>query len=85
MSEPLKLIALDSEDLAVVSAHMQDAVLTVGDMAFLPQQRRFAALANRFDWDSATKAVSASTLSTPPDRAKRPGSASSAEVMPWPR
>lgn len=58
MSEPLKLIALDGEDLAVVSAHMQDAVLTVGDMAFLPQQRRFAALANRFDWDSATKAES---------------------------
>ena len=59
MSEPLKLIALDSEDLAVVSAHMQDAVLTVADMAFLPHQRRFAALANRFDWEAAAKADAA--------------------------
>ena len=29
----LKLIALDAEDLKVVSAHLQDAVLKVGDMA----------------------------------------------------
>lgn len=47
----LKLIALDSEDLAVLSTHMQDAVLRVGDMAFLKGERRFAAIANRFDWD----------------------------------
>lgn len=51
----LKLIALDPEDLAVVSAHLQDAVVMVGDMAFLPRDRRFAALLNRFDW-SATLA-----------------------------
>ena len=53
----LKLIALDGEDLAVVSAHLQDAVLRVGDMAYLPKQKRFAALANRFDWQGATAAV----------------------------
>jgi hypothetical protein len=30
--EPLKLIALDEEDLSVVSSLLQDAVLRVGDM-----------------------------------------------------
>jgi hypothetical protein len=54
----LKLIALDEEDLKVVSAHLQDAVLRVADMAFLPRERRFAVLLNRFDWLSAeTKAA----------------------------
>lgn len=47
---PLKLIALDTEDLAVISAHLQDAVVRVGDMAYLPRQKRFAAVLNRFDW-----------------------------------
>lgn len=49
----LKLIALDADDLHVISAHLQDAVLRVGDMAYLPNERRFAALLNRFDWDHA--------------------------------
>lgn len=46
----LKLIAFDAEDLAVMSAHLQDAVLRLGDMAYLPRDKRFALLANRFDW-----------------------------------
>jgi DUF2948 family protein len=49
----LKLIALDIEDLAVISAHLQDAVLKVGDLAFLPREKRFAAVGNRFDWMDA--------------------------------
>lgn len=49
----LKLIALDAEDLKVVSAHLQDAVLKVGDMAFVPREQRFAAILNRFDWTTA--------------------------------
>lgn len=53
MSDTLKLIALDAEDLSVISVHMQDAVLQVGDMAYLPKDRRFVAIANRFDWPSA--------------------------------
>jgi hypothetical protein len=47
---PLKLIALDAEDLGVVSAHLQDAVLRVGDIGYQPKERRFAAIVNRFDW-----------------------------------
>jgi hypothetical protein len=49
----LKLLALDTEDLAVISAHLQDAVLQVADMAYLPKQKRFVALTNRFDWTTA--------------------------------
>ncbi len=47
----LKLIALDAEDLQVLSAHLQDAVVRVGDMAFEPRAKRFAAVVNRFDWE----------------------------------
>lgn len=51
--QQLKLFALDAEDLEIVSAHVQDAVGRVGDMAFLPAQKRFALILNRFDWTSA--------------------------------
>jgi hypothetical protein len=53
--EDLKLIALDPDDLQVFSLHLQDAVLRVGDMAYLKQDMRFAAIANRFDWEGAVK------------------------------
>jgi hypothetical protein len=49
----LKLIALDADDLAVLSAHLQDALIKVGDLAYLPRERRFAAVGNRFDWADA--------------------------------
>jgi hypothetical protein len=52
MADPLlRLIAFDTEDLGVVSAHIQDSVLRVGDMAFDANTRVFALLANRFDWN----------------------------------
>lgn len=49
----LRLLAFDAEDLAVVSAHLQDAVLKASDMAFLARERRFALVCNRFDWSAA--------------------------------
>lgn len=52
--ERLRLIALDGEDLAVFSAHLQDAILHVGDMVYLPAEQRFVLALNRFDWFSAT-------------------------------
>ena len=54
MADPdrLKLAAFDEEDLAVVSAHVQDAVLKVGDMVYLPKERRFAVAMNRFIWET---------------------------------
>ncbi len=56
--EKLKLIAFDAEDLAVVSTHVQDAVLSIGDMAYVPRGKRFAALLRRFDWTSAVQSNS---------------------------
>ncbi len=49
----LKLIALDEEDLEVVSSHLQDAVVLVGEMAYQPSRKRFAAVLNRFNWEKA--------------------------------
>jgi hypothetical protein len=49
----LKLIALDAEDLSVLSAHLQDAVLRIADITYLPREKRFAAIAHRFDWFDA--------------------------------
>lgn len=48
----LKLLALDTEDLEILSAHLQDAVVKVKDVGYLPRCRRFALLLNRFDWDA---------------------------------
>jgi hypothetical protein len=47
----LKLLALDDEDLAVVSAHMQDAVFKCGDLHYWPARNQFALAANRFAWE----------------------------------
>ena len=46
-----KLVALDAEDLAVVSAHCQDAVLKLRDARFFPSERRFVLELNRFAWE----------------------------------
>ncbi|MFY9656753.1 MAG: DUF2948 family protein [Methylocystis sp.] len=49
---PLRLQALDPADLALISAHLQDAAVRVGDIAFLKERRRFALVAARFDWEA---------------------------------
>jgi DUF2948 family protein len=49
----LRLAAMDAEDLAVISAHVQDAVLKVGDMTYLPREHRFVVAMNRFIWEKA--------------------------------
>lgn len=53
----LKLIALDPEDLRILSCHLQDAVIRVEDMAYIKNEMRFAALASRFDWECATSSM----------------------------
>jgi hypothetical protein len=52
----LKLTVLDADDLAVISAHMQDAVLKAGDLSYLRKARKFALLANRFVWEHGPRA-----------------------------
>ena len=54
-TDDLKLVVLDADDLAIVSTHLQDAVAKIGDMAYLPGEKRFAMLVNRFDWSTAEK------------------------------
>ena len=58
----LRLRAVDPIDLSVMSAHLQDAIAQVGDMAYQPAKRRFALMLNRFMWedlDAAAKGAKA--------------------------
>ena len=55
VDDRIRLIALDTEDLAVLSAHVQDAVLKVGEMRWLPEEKRFVLAINRFAWEHAGK------------------------------
>ena len=50
----LKLVALDEEDLAIVSAHVQDAVMKVENLDFARGARQFVLTMNRFAWEKAT-------------------------------
>ncbi|NIA70839.1 DUF2948 family protein [Pelagibius litoralis] len=49
-SQPLKLRAHDPEDMDVVAALLQDALIPQADMAFLAKEKRFVMVANRFHW-----------------------------------
>jgi Protein of unknown function (DUF2948) len=51
--ELLKLVALDTDDLEVVSAHLQDAVVCVGDVCWRPAEKRLVIGLARFDWEGA--------------------------------
>ena len=53
MSGMLKLMAEDTDDLDIIAAAVQDALVRVGDMALDKRARRFTALLNRFRWESA--------------------------------
>ena len=52
LEKPLRLIAFDAEDLQVLSAMTQDAVLPVAQMTWHSSERRFALLLNRFRWEA---------------------------------
>lgn len=54
--EQLKFVVLDAEDLAVVSTHVQDAVVKVSDVHWRPQEKRLVVGINRFDWEGAQSA-----------------------------
>lgn len=53
---PLALMARDAEDLAVISALVQDAVLPVTEIAHDGRRRHLALLVNRFRWEDADRA-----------------------------
>jgi hypothetical protein len=50
--DDLKFIALDHDDLSVVSTHLQDAVVKVADIVWLPKDMRLVVGLNRFDWEA---------------------------------
>lgn len=52
---PLRLMALDEEDLPVLSALVQDAVLGGGDMRWDAKARRLDILLNRFRWERGAR------------------------------
>ena len=51
--DPLKFVVLDEEDLEVVSAHVQDAVVKASEVLWRPQEKRVVVALNRFDWEGA--------------------------------
>ena len=54
--KPLRLMAGDTDDLAVIAALTQDAVFPASEMTWDRIQRRFAILLNRFRWEDLPKA-----------------------------
>ena len=46
-----RLVALDEDDLAVVSTHVQDAAVRVGEFHWRPAEKRFVLGMQRIDWD----------------------------------
>jgi len=49
----LKLVALDGDDIEVVSAHLQDAVIKPTDIRWRPGEHRVVVALDRFDWEAA--------------------------------
>ncbi len=54
MSE-LKLLALDEDDLKIVSAHMQDSVFKPADIDWSPKRGQFSLVVNRFVWEAVDR------------------------------
>jgi hypothetical protein len=51
----MKIAAADNEDLEILSARLQDATAKLKDIVWLPRQRRFAALFNRYRWEEKAR------------------------------
>ena len=51
----LKLLAQDADDLAVISAALQDAVAKIGDIRWDASARTLTLACNRFRWESGAK------------------------------
>ncbi len=67
----VKLRAHDPLDMEVMATWLQDALVPLADVAYLPRDKRFVMVANRFKWESAT--------TEPGSRSEPAGDASFAE------
>ena len=52
---PLRLLAEDSDDLAVISAALQDAVCQIGDIAYQASARQLTLALNRYRWENGAR------------------------------
>jgi hypothetical protein len=52
--DQVKFVALDRDDLEVVSTHLQDAEVKVADVHWRPAEKRLVLALDRFDWPAAT-------------------------------
>ncbi len=59
MTRPLKLRAIDAEDIQVVAACLQDAIVPLSEICYRPSEQRFVLLANRFKWEGIDGAAEA--------------------------
>jgi hypothetical protein len=76
-ADELKLVALDKDDIEVISAHVQDSLLKVGDILWRPSEHRFVMALNRFDWVTAAEIAKAG-----PGSGVLSGTASKAQAKP---
>lgn len=76
MAEQLRLIAADADDLAVISALMQDAAVLTGDVAYDARTHVLALVANRYRWEAKARSRARAGL--------RIGSVTKAQRRNWP-
>lgn len=67
----LQLRAESPDDLDIIGAVLQDALIPVADMAFLPEEGRFALVANRFCWECEAGGAATDPGSSGPAAARR--------------
>jgi hypothetical protein len=64
---PIRLMAKDAEDLAIIASCLQDALVPLSEMQFLQDERRFVMLLNRFRWESASQSDNMQARGRPVD------------------
>jgi hypothetical protein len=64
MSAKLKLRCADAEDIVVLSSLLQDALVPLAEVAWLPEERRFVFVASRFIWEECLD------VTLPPEEAR---------------
>jgi hypothetical protein len=70
---PLKLRARDLDDMAVIAAMLQDAVVRPAEMTYLAQEKRFVMVLSRFRWEDPDLKAAAEHRAGPDDQSPEPG------------
>lgn len=58
----LRLRAEDAEDLRIIAACLQDALITLSDVQFVRDEQCFMLVANRFRWENCEEAYDAAPI-----------------------